>query len=102
MTQVNPDNVLAVRNAIQQQTEDLQRALQMATLETQLGKCGGDPISADATPMFMRKIGEVLRIHWDHLRELREAVDHLTDTAQSYGYTEQQIRESLTKFKAAL
>lgn len=99
MTQVNRDNVLAVRNAIKQQADDLQRTLQMTTAEIRVGKCGGDPISADAVPMFMHKIGEVLAIHWNHLQEVREAVDRLTDTARRYGYTEGQIQES---FKSAL
>lgn len=101
MTQVNRDNVLAVRNALRTQTDTMRVALQKANLELRLACCGGDPVSADATPMFQGKIDGVLAKHWAHYAEIREAVDRLTETAREYGYTDEQIRASFARSQAA-
>ena len=102
MTQVNPDNILAVRNSIEQQAREIQVALQSVNMGGSVEPCGGDPISADATPMFRVKIDKILALHWAHHSELREAVDRLTETAKQYGYTEADIAKSFTKFQASL
>lgn len=101
MTQVNRDNVLAVRNVIRRQAREMQDALQSANLGSHVRPCGGDPISAEATPVFNTKIAQILRLHWAHLDELRDATDRLTAAAKLYGYTEEQIAQSFTKFEAA-
>ncbi|MBW0106348.1 PE domain-containing protein [Pseudonocardia sp. KRD291] len=101
MTQVNRDNVLQVRNVIQQQVREMQDALQSATLGSHVRACGGDPISAEATPLFNSKIAKVLELHWAHLDELRDATEQLTATAERYGYTEEEIARSFAKFEAS-
>lgn len=101
MTQVNRDNVLQVRNVLRHEVEAMLPVLQRANVELQLPPCGGDPISADATPMFQRKIVEVVRKHWAHYAEIREAVDRLTDTARDYGYTDEEITASFARSQAA-
>lgn len=101
MTQVNPDNVLQVRNALRQQMETMLPALQDATFATRLIPCGPDPISIDATPMFQHKIDAILKIHWAHYTEIKEAVDRLSEAARDYGYAEDQIRRSFTQSQAA-
>lgn len=100
MTQVNRDNVLAVRSAIQQQAEDLQRCLQATMLDARVDPCGGDPISAEATPLFNTKIRQILKVHWNHLDELRSAVDRLGESARRYGFTEEQVAESFKQREA--
>lgn len=102
MTQVNRDNVLHVRNVIKRQADQVQDALQNARWDARVGRCGGDPISEDASLAFNRKISELLAVHWAHHAELSEAVDRLTRTAHSYGYTEAQVTDSFTRFRAAL
>ena len=102
MTQVNRDNVLAVRNVIKRQADDLQRLLQATLLDAQIFPCGGDPISKEATPIFNTKIRQVMKVHWTHLHELHDAVDRLDETAHSYGFTEDQVTRSFADFEAKL
>ena len=101
MTQVNRDNVLQVRNVLRHQTDTMRLALQKANLELRLVRCGGDPVSADATPIFQGKIDGVLAKHWAYYAEIREAVDRLTETAWDYGYTDEQIQASFTRSQVA-
>lgn len=101
MTQVNPDNVLAVRNAIKIQADQIQQELQQAAWKLDLRPCGGDPISQDATPAFRQKIKELLVLHWAHHKELSDAVRRLDRTAQQYGFTEQQITDAFKKMTMA-
>lgn len=102
MTQVNRDNVLQVRNSIRLQADQIRDSLQTAQFSWRVEKCGGDPISADATIAFNRKINEVLAVHWSHHKELIDAADRLNEVALTYGYTEAQIADSWSRFQAAL
>lgn len=101
MIQVNADNVLRIRNALRQQMETMLPALQDAYSTFVLPPCGPDPISTDATPIFQRKLKEILKIHWAHYAEIEEAVERLTEAARDYGYTEEQVGASFSRSQAA-
>ena len=97
MMQVTPENVLQVRNAIKLQADAIRDALQSVGNELVVGFCGKDPTSSDAASAFNPKIQEVTDIHWRHHAELSEAVVRLSQAAQEYGLTEQQIDDSFKR-----
>lgn len=92
--QVNPDNVLAVHKAFRDHASELFDYLTFVSSETQVGLCGGDPISKDAAMAFGSKISGLLKVHWAHQRELDAAANHLRSIAHSYGITDDEITRS--------
>ena len=96
LTQVDPDNVLAVHAVMRRQADDLEVALRAAQSDLQIGRCGGDPISADAEVAFNAKITDVFDLHWRHQREVDEAATLLRLTAQHYGHTDDDIAGAIT------
>lgn len=94
--QVNPDNVLAVHKAFRDHADDLRDYLMSVRGQAQVGRCGSDPVSEDASIAFGGKIAELLKVHWAHQQELEVAADHLRSIAQSYGIAEEQIARSVT------
>ena len=95
LVQVHPDNVLAAHAVLRRQADDLELALTDAQYATQVGRCGGDPISLDAQGAFNAKITDVLDVHWRHQQELDEAADLLHRTALGYGHTENDLSRAL-------
>jgi hypothetical protein len=102
MTQIDRANVLAVRNELQFQAEQMQRALRRARDECEVRPCGGDLVSRDAASSFGRKIDQIIAVHTAHLNEITEAVDRLGETARHYGYTEDAITASLDSARPRL
>ncbi|ALL75009.1 hypothetical protein AD006_06250 [Pseudonocardia sp. EC080610-09] len=95
MTQIDRTNVLAVRNELQFQAEQMQVALRRARDDCVVRPCGGDLVSRDAALSFGRKVEQIIAVHTAHLHEIIEAVGRLTETAHHYGYTEEAITASL-------
>lgn len=91
LVQVHAGNVLQVRNTLLQQQEDIKAVLLQTRTDLRLRQLGQDPISQDATPMFQAKIDQIVRVHWDHVRELSEATDRLREAALHYGHTDDEI-----------
>jgi hypothetical protein len=95
---VTPDNVLQARAVI---VEEAQSLLDFVSTEFRsdrqlMGLCGGDPISRDAQRLFNQKIQETaVQPTLEYIRRLRDIADQLAATARSYGFTEQQITDSL-------
>ncbi len=96
LTQVDTDNVLAVHAVLRRQADDLESALREAQQSLRIGRCGGDPVSADAEVMFNDKIAKVLDVHWRHQMEIDEAAGLLRMTALRYGNTDDDIERALT------
>ena len=97
LLQVNPDNVLAAHKVFRQHSDDLR--LYLAGLAaTDFRKCGDDPVSADAMAdtSFGGKVSNLIRVHRLHQEELEAVADRLYDTALSYGYTDEDIRKSMS------
>ncbi|MBW0101948.1 hypothetical protein [Pseudonocardia sp. KRD291] len=95
LTQVDPDNVLAVHAALRRQADDMYVGLINAQTSLQIGRCGGDPISADAQVAFNSKLTDVLDLHWRHQMEVDEAAALLRLTALHYGHTDDDIAHAL-------
>lgn len=93
--QVNPDNVLAVYKAFRDHADALEKELKTLSIQTKIGLCGLDPVSADAAGSFGGKVGQLLELHWAHQRELVVAAEHLRRIALAYGHTEAEIERSL-------
>lgn len=91
LSQVNAENVLAAAALFQKQADDLRARLHGASQELQVGRCGGDPVSADAQRMFQARIDQIIRVHWAHHEELTAAVAALRAAARSYGHTDADI-----------
>ena len=102
MAQVNSANVLAVRNELRFQAEQMQRALHRASWDCRVEPCGQDPVSLDAAKTFDAKIQRIIEAHTAHLNEITEAADRLYEAARQYGYTEESIRASLDSMRPAL
>lgn len=96
LTQVNPDNVLEVHAALRAQADELEYVLTEAQYTVQIGRCGGDPVSADAEIAFNAKITDMLAVHWAHQREIAEAAGLLRRTALDYGHTDEEIARAIT------
>lgn len=96
--QVNAGNVLQVRAAFLAQQNALQAATTQARHDFSITPCGGDPVSDDYTPEFQRKLSAIVEVHERHVRELMEATDRLGEAALEYGYTEDEIGNSLAGF----
>lgn len=95
LTQVDPDNVLAVHAVLRRQADDLASVLRDAQNTTTIGRCGGDPTSADAEVAFNAKITDVFDLHWQHQKEIDEAAALLRKTALLYGHTEDDLARAL-------
>lgn len=95
-TQVTPENVLAVHAALRTQADELRQILRDAQYSVQIGRCGGDPISADAATAFNAKLTDVLAVHWAHQREIDKAASALRQIARDYGHTDEAIAQAVT------
>lgn len=93
--QVTPDNVLAIRKVLLQESERLLNIANKNMATAQLvGLCGGDPVSAQAQIAFSQRIAALMDRCQQYGLELQTAGASLSDVAKSYGYTEQQIEVS--------
>lgn len=95
MSQVNVDNVMQVHRMLAQQVVAMQRALGEAAWLRDIPRCANDLVSIDAKKVFQPKIDQILRVHEEHLNEVREARDRLEDAALQYGFTENEVAESI-------
>ena len=98
MAQVDATNVLAVRNQLRFQAEEMQQALREAAHCFPVKPCGRDVVSLDAATLFDEKVQHLVEIHVAHLNEVVEAAERLHEAALQYGYTEDSIQ---TSFKNA-
>ncbi|MFC4946835.1 hypothetical protein [Pseudonocardia sp. GCM10023141] len=93
--QVTRENVLQARAALLGEADRLEtELLQQDRTWPGLGRCGGDPVSADASVAFDERSRALLdrcREYNDHLRKAAYALDAV---ARSYGYSEDEIASS--------
>lgn len=102
LTQIHIGNVLQVRNVLLRQQMDIEKLLTDAKQNLQLGRAGGDPISADVTPLFQAKIDQLLSVHWAHVHELTEATERLRQAALHYGFTDDEVDDSFRSHDLAV
>ncbi|MFP5069178.1 hypothetical protein ACLFMI_05880 [Pseudonocardia nantongensis] len=95
MSQVNVDNVMQVHRMLARQVVAMQRALGEAAWLRDIPRCANDLVSIDAKEVFQPKIDQIMRVHEEHLSEVREARDRLKDAAVQYGFTEHEVADSI-------
>ncbi|MER5672705.1 PE domain-containing protein [Pseudonocardia alni] len=93
LSQISPDNVLAVGAVLTQQAAAIRVALSTAK-GCAVGPCGEDPISAIATPAFDDRYRQIVATHDAHQAELEDAAGRLRSIAVSYGLNENDIAKT--------
>ncbi|APU18951.1 hypothetical protein [Actinoalloteichus sp. GBA129-24] len=103
---VNPDNVLQARKALLDEATRLTAVLDSVEDRLRMAPMGGDPASID----FARVVTDKLRENPDsYFHRCQQYVDNLeagaralAETAREYGYTEDEITDSLQTAADAL
>jgi hypothetical protein len=97
--QVSRENVLQVRNALKAESVRLGNLLVLHGPMLHVGECGPDPVSAPAASLFNTKIQTMAAQCTRYVQALGDAADALGQTAQSYGYNEEQIAASFKSYQ---
>lgn len=100
LVQVDPDNILQVRNAYLTQQQRLTDAVLAARRDRTRILPGRDPISVDYADVFGQKVNTVVDRFRAHVDELREATNRLGEAAREYGFTEDEIEGSFRDFRS--
>lgn len=95
--QVTPQTVLQVRNGFLGEAQRLQDALRHHAANIVVGPVGGDPLSQPAANVFNEHIKFTLAKCQAYVNQLRTQGDKLSQTARSYGHTEQEIKQSFER-----
>jgi hypothetical protein len=96
---VSRDNVLQVRNALKAESVRLRRLMTLHAPMLQVGECGPDPVSAPAAELFNGKIKAMVAQCTGYVQALGDAADALGQTAQGYGFNEEQIAASFKSYQ---
>jgi hypothetical protein len=92
--QVNRDTVLKARAALLAEADRLDIELGKRRLGSEVGLCGGDPVSPEAASAFNERINALVMSCQAYNSELRAAAAALDGTARTYGFTDEQIAAS--------
>ena len=92
--QVNRDTVLKARAALLAEADRLDLELDQRKHGSEVGLCGGDPVSPEAARAFNERINASSTSCRAYNRDLRAAANALDATARAYGYTDDQIAAS--------
>jgi hypothetical protein len=93
--QVNRDTVLKARAALLAEADRLDKNLQRTHREFGgVGRCGGDPVSPEASKAFDERINALVGHCFGYNRDLRASAFALDATARAYGYTDDEIAAS--------
>lgn len=92
--QVNRDTVLKARAALLAEADRLDLELNRRKHGSEVGVCGGDPVSPEAAGAFNERINALVVGCREYNRDLRTAANTLDATARAYGYTEDEIAAS--------
>jgi hypothetical protein len=94
--QVDRDTVLQARAALLGEALRLKDTMRIESGSTQIGVCGGDPVSFDAAPAFNERIAVLIGQCRQYTEELELAADSLGKIAHRYGFTEIEIAQSFS------
>ena len=89
--QVNRETVLQARATLLAEADRLDIELAKRKLGSEVGLCGGDPLSPEAASAFNERINALVMGCQAYNSELRAAATALEDSARMYGYTDEQI-----------
>lgn len=94
--QVNKDNVLNVHKLLYSEVLRLRTGMRQQDYKFVMGECGTDPVSPEAAQAFTAKMTR-LRDHCNNYVDiLASAAEQLNQNARTYGYTEEQIKASMS------
>ena len=95
--QVDRHTVLAARAALLAEADRLDDELHRRGNDfTNVGLCGGDPVSPEAASAFNERIEALIANCRDYNGQLRASARALDSTARAYGYTDEEIAASFT------
>jgi hypothetical protein len=97
LMQVNRDTVLQAHSALLGEAWRLADSLGSSFDLILFGRCGGDPVSADAQVAFTERIGGLLDQCHRHVADLFAGADRLAAAARAYGHTEDAVAASFTR-----
>jgi hypothetical protein len=97
--QVNPDNVLQIRNSLEAESQYLRTQIGRYR-SARVGEPGNDLVSKPAAEGFNAKIDPYWTEQSAYAALLHSMADEFEQTAKSYGIAEQQIQDSFTTFYA--
>lgn len=92
--QVTPENVLHIRAALLTEADRLHALLQTYLLQLWVRAPAKDPVSITAAELLNQKIGGLADQYKAYVNALTGAGAVLAGTARTYGYTEQQVKDS--------
>jgi hypothetical protein len=98
---VTPENVLVIRNVVLSEATLLYGKVRQARKDIVVGEPGQDPVSQRTAAQANPKIQAMLAQCQAYVDELATAADQLGRTARGYGYTEQHILDSFTRYQGA-
>jgi hypothetical protein len=98
--QVNPDNVLQIRNSLEAESVYLRKQIAQFSVLGRVGEPGNDLVSKPAAEGFNAKIDPYWTEQSAYAALLHSMADEFEQTAKSYGIAEQQIQDSFTTFYA--
>jgi hypothetical protein len=94
--QINKDNIREVYQLLAQETDRLKDVMNRNGFKLKVDACGTDPVSPEAAAVFTAKLDKLKGQCNNYVTALKNAADHLRHTALSYGYTDDQVKASLT------
>lgn len=97
--QVNPENVLQIRTALLAEAERLADMLRVHSWELRVRAPAPDPVSEAAEATLNPKIDRLAAQFQAYVDALKNAGGVLEATARTYGYTEQQVKDSFDPAK---
>jgi hypothetical protein len=104
--QVDKDNVLQMQAALLNEGRDLRDFLRREQYNLKLVPLGGDPVSQQGTPAFNAKISgnpdSVYQRALEYAQKLIDAANALSETAKTYGHTEDEIKANLDRISSAV
>jgi hypothetical protein len=94
--QINKDNVREIYQLLAQETDRLSNTMGQNGYKLKVDACGTDPVSPEAAAVFTAKLTRLKDQCVNYVTALKSATDHLYRAALSYGFTDDQVKASLT------
>lgn len=93
---VTRENVLEAYKLVQTEYDKLGEIVAQNAPKLEIDLCGDDPVSHDAQRVFNPRLSELRTQSTTYVDGLAEIAQKLQSSARAYGYTEDQIKASLT------
>jgi hypothetical protein len=97
---VSRENVLEAYKLVHTEWSKLGEVVSQNAPMLEIDLCGDDPVSHDAQRVFNPRLSELRAQSTTYVDGLDEIARKLLDSARAYGYTDDQIKASLTSAAA--